>query len=219
MKAVIIANGILEKNETFSETIKQAELIICADGGASHLIRMGILPHVIIGDLDSISPEDRAFFNEKSIEMIKYPSEKDVTDTELAAEFAMENKCNDITFLGVTGTRLDHTLANIFLLKKLAFRFAGQEGESRVQCKIIDDNNEIYIVSKSLSLKKTHNAFLSIIPLTETVEGVTTSGLKYPLTNAEMNFGSTLGISNQFLCETAIISVKKGVIIVIKSRD
>ena len=211
MKAVIIANGNIKNQNYFSKIIKQADLIICADGGANHLKKMGILPHVIIGDFDSLSPQNKIFFEKNNLKIIKHSSDKDATDTELAADFAIEQNYNDITFIGVTGTRLDHTIANIFLLKKMA--------AFKIKCRIIDDNNEIFLVTDKITLTREKNSFVSIIPLTETVEGITTSGLKYQLTNAEIKSGTSLGISNQFSDETASIVLKKGILIVTKSKD
>ena len=211
MKAVIIANGNIKNQNYFSKIIKQADLIICADGGANHLKKMGILPHVIIGDFDSLSPQNKIFFEKNNLKIIKHSSDKDATDTELAADFAIEQNYNDITFIGVTGTRLDHTIANIFLLKKMA--------AFKKKCRIIDDNNEIFLVTDKITLTREKNSFVSIIPLTEKVEGITTSGLKYPLTNAEIKSGTSLGISNQFSEERALISLKKGILIVTKSKD
>ncbi|MCD4744613.1 MAG: thiamine diphosphokinase [Desulfobacteraceae bacterium] len=220
MKAVIIANGNIKKQKYFSQIINRADLIICADGGASHLKKMGILPHVIIGDLDSLNLQDTTFFKNNNIKIIKHPVDKDVTDTELAAVYAVEQNCHDITFIGATGSRLDHTLANIFLLKKTAHRFADQKmAGQKIQCRIIDDNNEIFLVTDKITLTKEKNSFISILPLTEIVKGVTTLGLKYPLNNAKIKLGTSLGISNQFIDEKATISLKKGILIVIKSMD
>ncbi|MCP3898434.1 MAG: thiamine diphosphokinase [Desulfobacteraceae bacterium] len=211
MKACIIANGNIKNNKKFSKIITQADIIICADGGANHLKNMGILPHVIIGDLDSINFQDKSFFKKNNIKFIKHPVDKDATDTELAADYAIKEKACDITFIGVSGSRLDHTLANIFLLKKITAK--------NIKCKIIDDNNEIFIVTDKLTVTRTTPSFISIIPLTEKAEGVSTTGLKFPLTNDEIKFGTSIGISNEFLDNKATISVKKGVLIVTKSID
>ena len=120
MKCVIIANGDLEYTNDIIGVIKDAQLIISADGGARHLRILNILPHVMIGDFDSIHPEDKQFFKEKQVKTLTFPPRKDHTDSELCVSWALENNATQITLLGVTGTRLDHTLANIFLLKKLA---------------------------------------------------------------------------------------------------
>ncbi|MCK5542558.1 MAG: thiamine diphosphokinase [Desulfobacterales bacterium] len=211
MKAVIIANGNIQNQKKFSEIITRADLIICADGGANHLKKMGILPHVIIGDFDSINLQDKFFFENNNIKLIKHPVDKDATDTELAVNYAIQQNAHDITLIGAIGTRLDHTLANIFLLKKIVAQ--------KIKCSIIDDNNEIFLVTDKITLKKTTSSFISLTPLTEKAEGVTTIGLKYPLTNAVIKFGASLGISNQFLDEKATVSLKKGILFVIKSKD
>lgn len=120
MKCVIIANGDFEYKSDMGGIIKNAQLIISADGGARHLRALNILPHVMIGDFDSIHPDDKQFFKENQVRIIPFSSKKDHTDSELCVSWALKNNATDITLLGATGTRLDHTLANIFLLKNLA---------------------------------------------------------------------------------------------------
>ena len=211
MKCVIIANGDLEYTKDILYTIKNAQMIISADGGARHLRALNILPHVIIGDFDSIHPDDQVFFKEKQVKTVTFSSRKDHTDTELCLSWALENNATDITLLGVTGTRLDHTLANIFLLKKLA--------RQNIPARIINKNNEMHIVTDFIELKGGPKDFLSIIPITEKVTGITLKGLEYPLFNASLEMGSCLGVSNFFKETVASVSIKKGGLIVIKSRD
>ncbi len=211
MKCVIIANGDLEYTKDILYTIKNAQMIISADGGARHLRALNILPHVMIGDFDSIHPDDQIFFKEKQVKTITFSSRKNNTDTELCLSWALENKATDITLLGVTGTRLDHTLANIFLLKNLA--------RQDIPARIINKNNEIHIVTDFIELKGRPKDFLSIIPITEKVTGITLKGLEYPLFNASLEMGSCLGVSNFFKETVASVSLKKGGLIVIKSRD
>ena len=211
MKCVIIANGDLEYTKDILYTIKNAQMIISADGGARHLRALNILPHVMIGDFDSIHPDDQVFFKEKQVKIITFSLRKDHTDTELCLSWALENNATDITLLGVTGTRLDHTLANIFLLKKLA--------RQNIPARIKNKNNEIHIVTDFIELKGGPKDFLSIIPITEKVTGITLKGLEYPLFNASLEMGSCLGVSNFFKETVASVSIKKGGLIVIKSRD
>ena len=211
MKCVIIANGDLDYTNETIDRIRGAQLIISADGGARHLRALNILPHVMIGDFDSIHPDDQVFFKEKQVKTITFSSRKDHTDTELCLSWALENNATDITFLRVTGTRLDHTLANIFLLKKLA--------RQDIPARIINKNNEIHMVTDFIELKGRPKDFLSIIPITEKVTGITLKGLEYPLFNASLEMGSCLGVSNFFKETVASVSIKKGSLIVIKSRD
>ena len=211
MKCVIIANGDLEYTDDIIRVIKDARLIISADGGARHLKALNILPHVMIGDFDSIHPDDKHFFEEKQVKALSFPSKKNHTDSELCVSWALENKATDITLLGVTGTRLDHTLANIFLLKKLA--------RQNIPARIINKNNEIHIVTDYIELKGQPGDLLSIIPVTEKVTGVMLKGLEYPLVNATIEMGSSLGISNSFKGTFACVSIERGILIVTKSKD
>jgi len=211
MKCVIIANGDLEYTSNITDIIKSAQLIISADGGARHLRTLDILPHVMIGDFDSINPNDKLFFNEKQIKKILFSPRKNHTDSELCVSWALENNATDITLLGVTGTRLDHTLANIFLLKKLA--------KHNIEARIINKHNEIFIVTNFIELKGKPKELLSIIPVTQKVTGITLTGLEYPLKNASMQMGDSLGISNVFKKSMVSISIKSGVLIVTRSKD
>ncbi|MFO7751978.1 MAG: thiamine diphosphokinase [Desulfobacteraceae bacterium] len=211
MKFIIVSSGVIKNQKRFLELAGTADKIVCADAGAGHLKSMGILPDVIIGDFDSIGPENMEFFKGRSVEMIQHSVKKDATDTELAAMWAIEHKACEIIFLGASGSRLDHTLANIMLLKKMA--------DLNIKSSIIDDHNCIYLVNDHLTLRGTPGEFLSIIPLTEKVSGVTLEGLEFPLHNKEIYMGSSLGISNRFTAESAVISIRQGLLIVTKSKD
>jgi thiamine pyrophosphokinase len=211
MKCVIIANGDLEYTSDIHRVIKDAKLIISADGGAGHLRALNIVPHVMIGDFDSIFPADKLFFKEKQVRILTFSSRKNHTDSELCVSWALKNNATDITLLGVIGTRMDHTLANIFLLKKLS--------ERHIPARIINKNNEIHIVTDFIEIKGQPGDFLSIIPVTEKVTGITLKGLEYSLVNATVEMGSSLGVSNSFKGDTASVSIEKGVLIVTKSTD
>jgi len=211
MKCVIIANGDLEYSEKTAGIIREAGLIVCADGGIRHLKALRLLPHIIIGDFDSALPEDKLYFEEKKIKIISYPSRKNETDMELCVAWALLNHATDITLLGATGTRLDHTLANIYLLKKLAGR--------GIPARIIDKHNTIHVVTDQIEFKGRPGEFLSLLPITEKAAGIMIQGVEYPLANATVEMGSSLGISNVFKETTALVSVREGALMVIQSRD
>ncbi|CCK79405.1 thiamine diphosphokinase [Desulfobacula toluolica] len=211
MKCVIIANGDFEYTNDIARVIADAQMIICADGGAGHLKALNILPHVMIGDFDSVNPNDKQFFKEQNVKILPFPPRKNQTDSELCVSYALEKNATDITLLGVTGTRLDHTLANIFLLKKLA--------RKNILARIINKHNQIYMVTAFIELKGQPGDLLSVIPITEKATGVTLTGLEYPLTNANIEMGSSLGISNCFKQTTATVCIEKGILIVTKSKD
>lgn len=207
----VIAAGRISHPAEFTGRIRESDLVICVDGGAGHLRKMGILPHIIVGDMDSIAREDLLFFRQKQVRFVRYPEKKDATDTELAVMTAVKAGATDITLIGGSGTRLDHTLANILLLKRIADR--------QISCRMIDGHNEIFIVRDRMSVRGNPGDLLSVLPLTLTADGITLTGLEYPLTDATISLGSSIGISNRFVEAEATIQVKEGILIGFKSRD
>ncbi len=211
MNCIIVASGNLLFSPRIKDLLQNGDLIIAADGGADHLKQMNITPHVIIGDMDSIHPDTRKFFEKNQTPIITHPPRKDSTDTDLCIDFALQKGATTITLIGVTGHRLDHTLANIFLLRRLA--------DLGVESRIVDANNEIYLVTDHLNLRGKKGELLSVIPISDKVTGLTLTGLEYPLENASISMGSSLGISNYFKKSSATISIATGVLLVTKSRD
>ncbi len=210
MKILIIGSGDVS-NSHLTHFFRLSDIVICCDGGSRYLFEEGIIPHYIIGDLDSSVPEIIKFFENKNVIFKKFNSKKDETDMELSIDFAISLGAKEITILGATGSRLDHTLANINLLIKTA--------DTNVKTFIIDKNNKITITNSNIKITGKKGDLLSLIPLTTKVEGVSTFGLEYPLNDATMYIGKSLGISNVMENETAIISVKNGYLLVIKSLD
>lgn len=211
MKTIIISNGSFSK-AILENILEDGDQIICADGGAVHLYKTEIVPHMIVGDLDSIDEETLRHFKLLGVSFFRFPPEKDLTDTELAVEFAVDEGATEIVLLGVTGTRLDHTLANIMLLPRLL--------ELGIKATIVDAHNEISVVSSSsMEIEKHENEFVSLIPLFSDCRQVNMKGFKYPTEAREFPLGSTLGISNEVIEDTAKIEVGSGMALVIVSRD
>jgi len=211
MNAVVICNGEILDYSFYKKYYDDADLVICADGGAAHAKRLGIRPDVLLGDFDSISEADYEYFQESGVRIIRYRAQKDMTDTELALEYALENGCSSVTIIGGLGSRADHSLSNVLLLKKLLDR--GVKGT------IVNERNEITLIRDRIALQREENVKVSLLQLSETVEGVTTKGLMYPLDNARMELGTTWGVSNEFTADTAEVSIRNGLLLVIKSRD
>jgi len=221
LTGLIICSGKIEDYVFYSKYIKEADIVICVDGGASHARKMEIKPHLLLGDFDSIKKEDYNYFSNMGIDIKKFPGEKDETDTELAVEYAMSMGCLKVTVIGGMGTRFDHTLANVFLLKKML--------EKGVEGWIVNEYNQITLINDSINIKKEQGIKVSLLPLSDTVYGINTSGLYYPLHNAKMEIGPTRGISNEFdyaevSCTSdasnyAEISIKVGLLLVILAKD
>jgi len=211
MKCIIISSGSFGDYNWARKIIGKHDFIICADGGARHIFNMGITPQIILGDFDSIDMATKRYYLEKEVKFIEFPKDKDFTDTELAVEYAIEHGAKDITLMGVIGSRMDHTLANISILLPLSVR--------GIHARIVDENNEIVLTRESISISGNPGELLSIIPLSERVEGLCLTGMEYPLDNATIKFGSSIGISNRFLSDNAKVDFESGTILLIKSRD
>lgn len=210
MKTVIISSGEISNYKLCSKIADSADRIICADGGTRHAMNMKLTPDVIIGDMDSSSANHIEYFREKGVEFIQYPKEKDKTDTHICVEYALSFS-TEIILLGATGSRIDHMIANISMLK-----LGIQRG---IPISIIDGKNHIRLIKDSITLKGKTGEYFSLIPYTEKVEGISTRGAHYELENAVMVFGDTYGISNYFEEETVEIAIKKGYLLVIRSED
>ncbi len=211
MNSVIFCGGDIEDYESIKKYVQDAQLTFCVDSGARHCRKLQIIPDYLIGDFDSINEEDFTSLVEAGASVMRFPSEKDMTDSELAIEIAYEKGCRRIILLGAIGSRIDHMLSNLFLLKKLA--------DLNVEGIIINENNEIRLINDYIELKSEKDTFLSLLPVGGNAVGVTTRGLYYPLTDATLEVGSSWGISNRFTADSASVSVKKGYLLVIKSRD
>ena len=178
------------------------DMFICADGGYNIIESVGIIPDVIIGDMDSI----RGSFPEK-VKVIRYPKNKDKTDLHLCIDYAIENKCDEIILLSALGGRVDHSIANIIALKYIA--------DNHATGMILTAKNAVYLTTDRITLKKGEYNYISLIPLSERIEGVTTKGLKYPLSNFTLKQTDNLGISNEFISDIATITLRKGSLLIV----
>ena len=188
--------------------------IIAGDKGLEALYQLKIIPNHVVGDFDSVSSEILEFYKKQSqIIFHTFNAEKDNTDTDIAFKLAIQLKSSKITILGALGKRMDHAIANIHILKDAL--------EANIPCQIIDEHNRIYLINKEMTLEKdkVYGKYVSLIPLTSTVEGLTLTGFKYPLNHYTLPIGTSLGISNEIITDTAHIEMKNGILIVIESRD
>lgn len=211
-KACIITGGML-KEEFLADYVEKhpQELLIVVDGALEVTHRLGLRPDYIVGDFDTVDTSLLEYYEKEII--LRHPPEKDQTDTELAIETALAAGCKELVFFGATGSRLDHSLANIFLLQGLLIK--------NIAAEILNENNRLYLKNRSFTLdrKESWGDFLSLIPLTETVEEVSLSGFKYPVEKLTFFRERTLGISNEITEEEARVEFTKGIFIVVESRD
>lgn len=189
------------------KSIDENDFLICADGGYRYAEAIERVPDLLIGDFDSSEKP------ELSCETITFPPEKDDTDSMLALKTGIERGFTDFLLLGGLGGRLDHTLANLCL-----FRFALSKG---VNLKIADEQNTLEIMcDESREIKKEKQGeSLSIFPFGGYAYGVTLKGVKYPLHEYTMEPVCPLGVSNEIIGESATVSVRKGILLIVRSVD
>lgn len=215
MRVVIISGGHIEDAFALEWMKKNTyDCLIAADSGMNFLHRNGIIPDIIAGDFDSVDDDSLDEFSSLSdVEMLRLNPIKDDTDTEFVIREAIRRGATEISLLGATGTRLDHGLANVYLL--------GIGLEEDVQIQIVDAHNRIRMIDKVLEISKADQFgdYVSILPVKGDAKGVTIEGMKYPLQNTDVACFSSLGVSNEIIDVMARISVKRGNLLVIESRD
>jgi len=209
VEIIIVANGTIDNLEFLEKILLKSDYIICADGAASFLSALNICPDLLVGDLDSISSSDLKWIRNKNVKIKRFSSNKDMTDTELAIEFACDLNPTLITIAGALGLRWDHSLANIMLLNKIL--------KKGIMGKIVDKSTEIIIVDREIELVGNIGDTITLIPLSNEAKKVTLEGLKYPWGGETISFGSTLGISNVFAAEHIKITVGEGMLLVVKN--
>jgi thiamine pyrophosphokinase len=205
-RAVIFANGELDSSSDAQRELLPNSLIIAADGGGKHCLDLGIVPDLVVGDLDSLDPLIVAQFQAAGAEVIRYPERKDYTDLELALQYALERGAQEVVILAALGKRWDQTLANLLL--------PAAPGLNAIIIRLVDGPQEIQLLrpmGKTL-LSGQPGDTISLIPLSGDACGITTQGLEYPLENGVLHFGSTRGVSNVLLGEMATISLTKGLL-------
>lgn len=208
--ALIFANGDLRRPEEIRRMALGGELIIAADGGLCHIQSLGLIPNLLIGDLDSVTPEQILWAREVGAEVRQFPIDKDETDLELALLAAANVGCQKLIIFGALGGRLDQTLSNIFLLHLPDL--------ADLDARIVDGNEEVILVRNSVRLTGKPGEIVSLLPLSPIVRGITTTGLQYPLQDESMVFYRSRGISNIMASETASVEVLSGILICIHER-
>ena len=209
-RALIFANGLMENEDAVRALIQPGDLLIAADGGARHIVRLGFRPGLLVGDLDSLSPVEVSGFAQSGVEILRYPPEKDETDLELAIEKALERECTDLILVGALGGRIDQTLGNIFLLCL--------PGLAHVAARLDDGRDELFLIRGSGVVRGRIGEIVSLLPLGGPVRGITTQGLRYPLQGESLYPERTRGISNELIAEEARIEAAAGTLICVHTH-
>ena len=210
LRAIIFANGDASDPDIVRRWTARADLIIAADGGTRHALSAGVMPQVVIGDLDSLADADREQLDRSGVQLIVYPTHKDYTDLELALRYAREQQATEIIIFSALGGRWDQSLANLMLLTLPEL--------AQVPTRMVDHSLSVQVIRDRAEITGRVGDTLSLIALQGDARGVTIEGCEYPLNEATLPFGATLGISNVLAQPTAIITVKQGQILALHTR-
>ena len=204
-KCIIIANGKPPKKSviTFFQKVGYDKLI-CADGGANSALKMGLIPDVIIGDLDSISPEALKEF--KSVSKIIRLKRQNDTDVEKCLKYAIRKKYDEALLLGATGNRLDHTFCNIGIVLKFF---------PKIKISLIAEDSFLKAYTNNVELKTLPGETISLYGISPKTK-ITSMGLKYELRNIAIPFGIRESTSNIAMKNFVKLNINGGVIFIIR---
>jgi thiamine pyrophosphokinase len=202
-KCLIVSGG----EYSFMENAGKYDFVIACDRGYENCLKMDIKPDVVIGDFDSYNGTI-----DRDIQVQTLDPVKDDTDTMSAVKYAFEAGYRNIDICCAFGGRFDHSVANI----QTAAYILNNGGEPSVFGK----GTEVYgIRNGKISLKRRQNSYLSVFSVSDVCRGVSISGTKYELADAELTNSFPLGVSNEWTEESADIAVKDGMVVIIISEN
>lgn len=214
MRALVFSGGSLHDPGRVRRVIRPspADLVLAADSGAAHALALGLVPALVVGDLDSVAPEVLAQLEARRIPIQVVPRAKDQTDTHLAVEEALRRGATELVLIAGSGSRLDHTVANLLVLAGL---------DPAVRAMAAGDAYTAWLVGPDqvLEVAPEPGWFLSLLPLTPVVTGVHARNVRWELEGATLRWGESLGVSNEFREGPASIRVGEGRLLVVMARD
>src|SRR3712207_1848391 len=208
--AVVVADAPVGDLQPFHALIQCSDLLIAADGGARYLLALNHMPHLAVGDFDSLGEPLLAHLEQAGVEVQRHPAHKEETDLELALLEATRRGATYIYVLAALGGRPDQHLANLQLLTHPAL--------ANVEVRLLHEQWEVFVVRGSAYVRGSPGDTISLLPMTETVDGIVTTGLFYPLQNEALRLGPARGISNVLTHSTAHISIKAGLLLCMHER-
>jgi len=211
LSVLIFANGPPRFPSTISHTKEGAQLVVAADGGANYCSRLGFIPDMVIGDMDSIATEILEDYKAKGITIDRHEPRKDQTDLELALDYAVKKGATTTMIYGALGGRWDMSLANILLAASNKYNSMIVSLHDKECVITIHHPGRQYFFLESMQTR------ISFLPLNNAAVGLTLSGFDYPLNDHTLFFGSTQGVSNIITSESATAHHTDGVIISVQS--
>lgn len=212
-RAIIFANGRLDQPEFISGHLREGDLLIAADGGSRHMQRLDLQPHVLIGDFDSLSPQEIDTLQAAGVQILRHPAHKDYTDLELALLYAARQGAREALVFGALGGRWDQSLANLLL--------PAAPDLEHIEIHLVEGLQQISLLrgGHTRRLQGQPGETISLIPIGGAACGIHTQGLEYPLDGEDLHFGTTRGISNTLLSSQASVSLQSGLLLVVQSPE
>ncbi len=210
-RAVVFANGDLVNAAAVRTLLQSGDTLVAADGGYLHMKKLGLQPHLLIGDLDSLPAPEVDSLRAAGVELEIFPREKDATDLELALVRVAGRGAHEIRVVAALGGRLDQTLANLGLLELDELK--------GIDVRLDDGHEEILIIRSKSVVTGTPGDTLSLLSMEGCSKGITTQGLKYPLKGETLCPSRSRGISNVMLETEAVIEVRTGALLCIHTRQ
>jgi thiamine pyrophosphokinase len=173
LKTVIVADGSFPEHEIPLGYLRNAEIIVCCDGSAETLVKKGMIPTAIVGDMDSLSSELAIKFSDRTF----IDKTQETNDLTKAVEWCRKSGNSDIVIVGATGKRDDHTIGNISLLAEYA---------QDMNVIMVTDTGIFYPFLESCRIDSREGQQVSIFSIDPSTE-ITSSGLKYPLNGKKLN--------------------------------
>ncbi len=210
MRVILFANGTLKHEERVKEIIRPGDVILAADGGARHCLRLNLVPEQVIGDFDSLSEAEIDQLQAAGATISRHPRRKDETDLELALCQAMERHPEAILIFGALGARWDMSFSNLLLLAEPKF--------SGPTIQLLHGHQTISLLrsGQTLTLEGQPGDTVSLIPLRGDANGITTQGLEYALSDGTLRFGASRGVSNVMQAERANVQLDQGLLVVVQ---
>jgi thiamine pyrophosphokinase len=181
--------------------------VIAADSGFDHAHRLGVKVDLLVGDLDSISAAGLGLAGE----IQQHPTDKNATDLAIALDAAARKKPSQVVVVGGSGGRIDHFLANAALLTASVY--------SELKLTWLPGDAAIHVVRDRLELLGSPGDVVSLLPYGGPARGVSTDGLRWPLTDATLAPGTSLGVSNQMIDTTATVELDDGVLLTVQPHQ
>jgi thiamine pyrophosphokinase len=207
-EVVVVVSGGEPPSPFAARAVPLGAPVVAADRGLEHALSLGLEVTLAVGDFDSASPEAVEVAEASGTRVERHAVDKDATDLELALDAAAAMEPKRILVLGSDGGRLDHHVASLLLLGSP--RYAGVQIDSLI------GDSQVHVIHSERVLEGALGELVSLLPLHGSAEGVTTEGLAYPLCGETLEAGSSRGVSNVFVEQTACISLERGVLLAIR---